>query len=542
MPVQLPPPPARPGPDRPSPVQGGMLAGLALTAAILLLGLGLLARWEFDDRAALQARAAQLLDAVTQEAHILLDRLHEQRLWDCSPASQRAIRRLLFGAHFFREVGTFDADGLLLCTSTDDVLGQPRAGTSRIHYAHSGLGYSTGVSLILGQDQPRSVTATVLRRDRFNLVLAPQAEAALRHGAATLIALDTEDGLQPLFPAAADATAAVRRLPVPASTGVVREAHWWRGQFALQQLAGMGDFVLFTRWHLGDVLRQQSTLAVAIVLIATLAGLVAHGTVTTWLTRLNSIDHRVRKLIGGDRIVCVYQPIVALASGRAVGCEVLMRLQDGDRLLYPEQVIPAVLRQRLGPELDSRVARRALAETDRHLPPCGPFRIALNVLPDSLSGEHVIATLGEAAAPLRARDIQIELELTEYSLPTDVVTQARNLARAGFGLSIDDFGTGYSSLALVRQLCPDYLKIDRSFVHEMEESAIRASLIPEIVQIARAVDARVVAEGIENQAQRDRLHALGVDYGQGHYFAPPMPIADFVAWLRAQDAAKVDAA
>lgn len=514
-----------------------------LAAAILLLGLGLLAMRELDERAALQERTAHLLDAITQEAHTLLDRLHEQRLWDCTPASQRAIRRLLFSAHIFREVGTFGADGLLLCTSTDDVLGQPRAGTSRIHYAHSGLGYSTGVSLILGQGQPRSVRATVLRRDRFNLVLAPQAEASLRHGAVGLIALDTADGPQPLFPAAADAIADLRRLQVPAAaTGVVRDVHWWRGQFSQQQRAGMGDFLLYTRWHLGDVLRQQSTLAIAIVLIAILAGLVTHGAVTTWLTRRDSIDHRVRKLIGSDRIVCVYQPIVALASGHAVGCEVLMRLQDEGGLVYPDEAIPALLRQGLGWELDRRVSRRALDEIERHLDVSGPFRIALNFFPDSIDAERVLAALGEQAVRLRERDVRIEIEFTEYTFAENAIAQTRRLAEAGFRICIDDFGTGYSNLATVKQLSPDYLKIHRSFVHEMEESAIRASLIPEIVQIARAVGALVVAEGIENQAQRDRLRALGVDYGQGHYFAPPMPITDLVVWLRGEDAAQADAA
>jgi sensor c-di-GMP phosphodiesterase-like protein len=85
---------------------------------------------------------------------------------------------------------------------------------------------------------------------------------------------------------------------------------------------------------------------------------------------------------------------------------------------------------------------------------------------------------------------------------------------------------------MVKKLHPDFLKIDKSFVFEMEDSSIRSSLIPEIIAIARAVNAEVIAEGVENSAQAERLTQMGVRYAQGYHFAKPMPIEEFVAYYQ----------
>jgi EAL domain-containing protein (putative c-di-GMP-specific phosphodiesterase class I) len=106
------------------------------------------------------------------------------------------------------------------------------------------------------------------------------------------------------------------------------------------------------------------------------------------------------------------------------------------------------------------------------------------------------------------------------------------LKQHGYLVSVDDFGTGFSNLASVRSLAPDFLKIDRSFVHDMEDSTVRSTLIPEIIQIARAVGAEVVAEGIENRTQLERLRELGAEYGQGYFLGRPQSIAEFAVLLQ----------
>lgn len=508
-----------------APATLGTLIGMLLAAAILLAGARLLIGAEFAARDAAHADESRLLDAITSEAHALISRLDASRLWDCSPGSQQQIRRELFGARYFREVGTFNTDGLLACTSTDEDIGAPFAVPPPAGVSASGLTYSVDVPLILSEHETQRLTATIIARGRFNLVFDPLVEATLRDSAVGMAALRAGKGLIPVY----------TRTSLPPPDGdAIQAGHvnrWWRGEFSTLDDAGLGDFVLYSRWSWSDVLRNQSGTAVAVLLIAVLAGLLTRAGLPPWLARLDSIDQRVSDLLESDGILCLYQPIVALDSGRTIGCEVLMRFRDDNRLIYPDEAIPSVLRQGLGWEMDRRVSRRALAELERHLQPRGPFRVALNFFADSLDADRVAATLGEQAARLREQDVRIEIEFTEYTFAEDAITQTRRLAAAGFGISIDDFGTGYSNLASVMQMSPDYLKIHRSFVHEMEASAIRASLIPEIIQIAHVVNAQVVAEGIENEAQLNRLRALGVDFGQGYFFARPMPIADFVAWL-----------
>ena len=113
------------------------------------------------------------------------------------------------------------------------------------------------------------------------------------------------------------------------------------------------------------------------------------------------------------------------------------------------------------------------------------------------------------------------------------MAQIHRFKDAGYLISVDDFGTGYSNLGSVSRTSPDFLKIDKSFVFEMEDTSVRSSLIPEIVAIAKAVNAEVIAEGVENEAQANKLHEMGARFGQGYLFARPMPIKDFVAYYLA---------
>lgn len=102
----------------------------------------------------------------------------------------------------------------------------------------------------------------------------------------------------------------------------------------------------------------------------------------------------------------------------------------------------------------------------------------------------------------------------------------------GYLIAVDDFGTGYSNLRSVTRLAPDRLKIDRSFVHELEEASLRSNLIPEMVDIARAINAQIIAEGIETMNQARLLTVAGVRYGQGYGLARPMPADALGAMMR----------
>ena len=265
--------------------------------------------------------------------------------------------------------------------------------------------------------------------------------------------------------------------------------------------------------------------------------LVLGGLTNNWATRrckeLLSMDFRIRYLCRPEHVVCHYQPMVALPSGSIVGCEVLARLQDGDNLIYPDAFIPALRRNKLTWQFDAMVSRKALHALAAALPAQErPFSVALNFFPHNLKRDIVHPHLQAILGVLGRTDLHIHLEVTEYDFSKHLIPDLRYLKTEGYSISIDDFGTGYSNLGVVKHIAPDYLKIDKSFVFEMGDTTIRSSLIPEIIAIANAIGSTVVAEGIETQTQVMRLCALGVQYGQGYYFARPLALDALLTLLQ----------
>ena len=132
--------------------------------------------------------------------------------------------------------------------------------------------------------------------------------------------------------------------------------------------------------------------------------------------------------------------------------------------------------------------------------------------------------------PLRS----LELEITETGLMKDlqgVIPALHRLTQSGVGISIDDFGTGYSSLAYLTQLPICEVKIDRSFVHDLGVTEQSSAVITAIIALARALGLRVIAEGVENERQREVLTRLGCQLMQGYLFGRPLPAAELARWL-----------
>ena len=210
-----------------------------------------------------------------------------------------------------------------------------------------------------------------------------------------------------------------------------------------------------------------------------------------------------------------------------------MRLKDGNRLWLPDEFIPAVLRQRLGAKMDRAVVLRAAQELGSLRLPT-EFKIAINFFPETFFEGVARDLLDENFVHFAQNGCRICVEITEQQVSGPVLPEINSIKKNGYRIAVDDFGTGFSNLASVRSLAPHYLKIDRSFVWSMEEMTVRSSLIPEIVQIARAVGAQLIAEGVENEHQVEQLKALGVEYAQGYFFSKPIPVKEFSDMVSAE--------
>jgi EAL domain-containing protein (putative c-di-GMP-specific phosphodiesterase class I) len=155
---------------------------------------------------------------------------------------------------------------------------------------------------------------------------------------------------------------------------------------------------------------------------------------------------------------------------------------------------------------------------------------AVNLSPVQLAeagfAEQVIAVFVEAGADLR----RVELEVTEQVMLDEGATAGRNLQQlrdAGFRIALDDFGTGYSSLSYLRQLAVDKIKIDRSFVADLQHSRDARAIVAAIVTLGRAIGLTVSAEGVETVAQMEILLAAGCDQLQGFLFGTPEAILSY---------------
>lgn len=243
----------------------------------------------------------------------------------------------------------------------------------------------------------------------------------------------------------------------------------------------------------------------------------------------------LRQAIAVGELVCHCQPKVSMASGALYGVEILVRWQHPtDGLVFPDDFITVAEEHGLIGDLTRWVLRDALRQARAWLDAGLELQVAVNVSMDDLVDldfpELVVAAAQAKNLPLSC----LVLEITETRLVKDLRAALDILARLRLrrvDLSIDDFGTGHSSLAQLRDLPFNELKIDRSFVHGAWRDEQLAAMCDAGLEVARKLDLRTVAEGVEDIDDWNFLRAHGCDVAQGYFIARPMSMAALANWL-----------
>jgi diguanylate cyclase (GGDEF)-like protein len=248
------------------------------------------------------------------------------------------------------------------------------------------------------------------------------------------------------------------------------------------------------------------------------------------------LEGELRAAMTAGELRVLYQPIVALPSGRIVGVEALVRWDRGSRgLVSPAEFIPLAEETGLIVELGAWVlgeACRTVVGLDRNSGEA--LDLSVNLSARQLLEPGLEATVAAALSASGLRAGRLTLEITEGVLMADTaatIDRLGSLRGLGVRVAIDDFGTGYSSLGYLRRFPLDAVKIDRSFIEDVTEGTRQAALVHAIVELCRTLELDTVAEGVETPEQATRLTELGCELAQGFHFGHPMAAQDLARRL-----------
>lgn len=244
----------------------------------------------------------------------------------------------------------------------------------------------------------------------------------------------------------------------------------------------------------------------------------------------------LRKAISRNELLIHYQPQVDFDTGRIIAAEALVRWQHPQKgLIPPGDFIPLAEESGMIVPIGEWVLREVCAQIKiwRKAGAVHP-KVAINLSPSQFHQANLVEMFEQALLDFEIPADALELEITEGTLmhnPAEAATVLRALNRMGFNLAVDDFGTGYSSLAYLKRFPLHALKIDRSFIQDIETNRDSAAIAAAVISLAHNLGLKVVAEGVEDIHQMEHLHGLECDFAQGYLYGRPMPAEELLALI-----------
>lgn len=251
-----------------------------------------------------------------------------------------------------------------------------------------------------------------------------------------------------------------------------------------------------------------------------------------------NLESELRHAVMNDSLELFYQPQIDMRTGTVIGCEALMRWEHPKRgFISPEIFISLAeetgLIHRMGEWALKRACNDALAWPNS-------IKIAVNLSPRQIEAGGLGSIVSEALEQSGLHANRLELEVTENILLKDserAIATLDQLRDAGISIAMDDFGTGYSSLAYLSQFRFDKIKIDRSFIMNMEQDPQVVPIIRTMITLGHSLGSKVIAEGVEKQSDIDLLLSENCELAQGYFYAKPMPQSQLLTFLEEQNVA-----
>lgn len=236
---------------------------------------------------------------------------------------------------------------------------------------------------------------------------------------------------------------------------------------------------------------------------------------------------RIKNALRENRLTLHFQPVIRLGSGEPAHYEALVRMHENGEVISPDQFLPVAERYGLMSQIDRWVFDAVL----RVLVARPALRIFANLSGASLNDEHLLQYIEQRIRDSAIPPGQLAFEVTETVAVNDFAT-TRNwihrLKELGCVFALDDFGIGFSSLGYLRSLAVDYVKIDRTFIRDVDTNATNRALVQAVNTVAHTLGKEVIAEGVETEAHAIVLREIGIEHGQGYHWGKPMEEIDDV--------------
>ncbi len=257
------------------------------------------------------------------------------------------------------------------------------------------------------------------------------------------------------------------------------------------------------------------------------------------VSRQLAVEQQLHGALNRGEFSILYQPLVNVADRAIIGVEALLRWNNPELgKISPEEFIPIAERTGLIIDIGRYVAREALSQLRKWQNHQGDFKLAINLSPRQFRDPDMVQFIRRTIQQADISANALELEITEGVLMSGhayIDDTLEALSKMDVGIAMDDFGTGYSSLSYLRRYPFNVLKIDRSFISDINTDPADRELISATIAMAHNLGLRVVAEGVETEEQFEYLHGLNCDHAQGYLFSPPVPASEIILMLAPRD-------
>jgi sensor c-di-GMP phosphodiesterase-like protein len=472
-------------------------------------------------RAELQHYAERVLHGgglIAEETDRLITAIQQDGLEFCSDHELALMRRLVYNATYVKDIGRVK-DGTLFCTTGIGRFTKP----GPMHtpdFTINGINYYPLVGLALS----RRATGFVIEDHGVTVVLNPESFKRFFEPPRTYSSFLFDPRDSRLLRGFGN--------PVPLSNPEImgakpieREGVLYHSVCsAAQQMCVVGTE------SRNDVVGRSNALRLSALAVGALLGIALSLILILLYRRQRSLERQLRRAVRKGALTLVYQPIVDLATDAIVGAEALARwINEAGEAVRPDVFIAIAEEKGFVREITRLVLQRVVEELGDLLR-AGEFRVTVNISEQDLRDSEFFVHLEHCMKAAGIGASTIGLELTERStadaeMATDAISRLQD---SGHTVYIDDFGTGYSSLAYLHQLAADAIKIDRTFTQTVCTEAVTASVVPQILDIARRLELTVVVEGIETREQAEYFRGAGVGIlAQGWFFGRPVAAAEF---------------